>query len=46
VPRRSGVSEINYILINDLPTLVWSANLTNLEIRPFLHRVQTSMCRR
>ena len=39
VPRRSGASDINYILINDLPTLVWSANLANLEIHPFLHRV-------
>ena len=38
VPRRSGASDINYILINDLPTLVWSANLANLEIYPFLHR--------
>lgn len=37
VPRRTGGS-INYILINDLPTLVWSANLANLEIHPFLHR--------
>jgi bifunctional non-homologous end joining protein LigD len=39
VPRRSGESDIHYILINDLPTLVWSANLANLEIHPFLHRV-------
>src|SRR5262245_2365898 len=40
VPRRTGPGgEIQYILINDLPTLVWSANLANLEIHPFLHRV-------
>src|SRR5687767_15939589 len=39
VPRRSGESDINYILINNPPTLVWSANLANLEIHPFLHRV-------
>ena len=40
VPRRTGRGgEIRYILINDLPTLVWSANLANLEIHPFLHRV-------
>ena len=39
VPRRSGESDIRYILINDLPTLVWCANLANLEIHPFLHRV-------
>ena len=38
VPRRSGESDINYVLMNDLPTLVWSANLANLEIHPFLHK--------
>jgi bifunctional non-homologous end joining protein LigD len=27
---------INYVLINDPATLVWSANLANLEIHPFL----------
>lgn len=37
-PRRTGGADIRYILINDLPTLVWSANLANLEIHPFLHR--------
>jgi bifunctional non-homologous end joining protein LigD len=39
VPRRAGGRPIRYILINDLPTLVWCANLANLEIHPFLHRV-------
>jgi bifunctional non-homologous end joining protein LigD len=39
VPRRTGEADIRYILINDLPTLVWSANLANLEIHSFLHRV-------
>src|SRR5215510_5625659 len=39
VPRRTRKGNIRYILINDLPTLVWSANLANLEIHPFLHRV-------
>jgi bifunctional non-homologous end joining protein LigD len=39
VPRRGGGTPIRYILINDLATLVWSANLANLEIHPFLHRV-------
>ncbi|HEY6464695.1 MAG TPA: non-homologous end-joining DNA ligase, partial [Candidatus Acidoferrales bacterium] len=34
--RHSG--EIRYILINDLPTLVWVANLASLELHPFLHR--------
>jgi bifunctional non-homologous end joining protein LigD len=39
VPRRAGGSNIDYVLINDLPTLVWAANLANLELHPFLHRV-------
>jgi len=39
VPRRAGGRDIRYILIDDLRTLVWSANLANLEIHPFLHRV-------
>jgi bifunctional non-homologous end joining protein LigD len=38
VPRRGGGQDINYIIIDDLPTLVWCANLANLEIHPFLHR--------
>jgi bifunctional non-homologous end joining protein LigD len=37
VPRRDG-RDIRYIVIDDLPTLVWSANLANLELHPFLHR--------
>jgi bifunctional non-homologous end joining protein LigD len=41
VPRRSAESDICYILINNLPTLVWSVNLANLEMHPFLHRVPT-----
>jgi bifunctional non-homologous end joining protein LigD len=40
VPRRETPgADIRYIVINDLPTLVWLANLANLEIHPFLHRV-------
>jgi len=39
VPRTSENSLINYILVNDLPTLVWSTNLANLEIHPFLAKV-------
>jgi bifunctional non-homologous end joining protein LigD len=40
VPRKNkSGAEIRYILINDLATLVWLANLANLEIHPFLHRV-------
>lgn len=38
IPRSGGNSMIDYILINDLPTLVWSANLANLEIHPFLSK--------
>jgi len=38
IPRESRNAMINYILINDLPTLVWSANLANLEMHPFLGR--------
>src|SRR3989442_480463 len=37
VPRKDG-GMINYILINDLPTLAWAANLAALELHPFLHR--------
>ncbi len=39
VPRRAGGRDICYILINDLPTLVWCANAASLELHPFLHRV-------
>src|SRR6266513_5672808 len=39
VPRREGGQDINYILINDVPTLAWAANLATLELHPFLHRV-------
>ena len=39
VPRRETPGDdIRYILINDLPTLVWLANFACLEIHPFLHR--------
>jgi len=39
VPRRESGGSIRYILVNDRPTLAWLANLANLEIHPFLHRV-------
>ena len=39
VPRRAGGPDICYILINDLPTLVWCANAASLELHPFLHCV-------
>ncbi len=38
VERRAGGKPINYILINDLPSLVWSANLANLEMHTLLAR--------
>jgi len=38
VPRREGGSAIRYIVINDLATLVWCANLAALELHSFLHR--------
>ena len=38
IPRTSAKSMINYILINDLATLIWSANMANLEIHPFLSK--------
>lgn len=38
VPRRAGGTDIHYILINDLATLVWCTNVASLELHPFLHR--------
>ena len=38
VARRAGGPEIHYVILNDLPSLIWSANLANLEIHPFLAR--------
>jgi bifunctional non-homologous end joining protein LigD len=36
ISRASRKSVIHYILVNDVPTLAWSANLANLEMHPFL----------
>lgn len=36
VRRKSGTSSIRYVLINDLPSLVWAANLNNIEMHTFL----------
>lgn len=33
-------SAINYVLCNDLPTLVWLANAADLEMHTFMHRRQ------
>ena len=38
VSRRGGGKDIRYVLLPDLASLVWSANLANLEIHPFLAR--------
>jgi bifunctional non-homologous end joining protein LigD len=38
VPRRHEVGAINYILINDVNTLAWCANLGAIEFHPFLHK--------
>ena len=39
VPRHRGEEKICYILLNDLQTLVWSANLANIELHTFLAKV-------
>jgi bifunctional non-homologous end joining protein LigD len=36
--RERPGAPIRYILINDLPTLIWAANLASIELHPFLHR--------
>lgn len=38
VPRHDEPGAINYILINDLNTLGWCANIGAIELHPFLHR--------
>src|SRR5437588_2415629 len=38
VPRKLEPGNINYILINDLRTLVWCASIATIEFHPFLHR--------
>lgn len=39
VPSRSGERKrIDYCVMNDLPALVWAANLADLELHTFLHR--------
>lgn len=37
VPRERG-GEIHYCVMNDLPALVWAANLADLELHTFLHQ--------
>lgn len=38
VPRHRSGGVIDYILVNDVQTLVWCANLGGIEFHPFLHR--------
>ena len=38
VPSRRHAGKIDYCMINDLPALVWAANLADLELHTFLHR--------
>src|SRR5438270_2429150 len=38
VPRRSGESDIHYIVIDNIRTLSWVADVGGIEIHPFLHR--------
>jgi bifunctional non-homologous end joining protein LigD len=38
VARQAGGTPIRYVCIDDLPTLVWCANLASLELHTFLHR--------
>lgn len=38
VPRRSGESDIDYIVIDDRKTLLWVVATGGIEIHPFLHR--------
>jgi DNA ligase D-like protein (predicted polymerase) len=38
VPSRRAEGKIDYCMMNDLPALVWAANLTDLELHTFLHR--------
>ncbi|HEY2383832.1 MAG TPA: non-homologous end-joining DNA ligase [Terriglobia bacterium] len=41
VPRRDrSNADIRYVVIDDLPTLVWLSNLANLELHPFLHKAK------
>jgi len=39
VGRRHEAGAINYLVIDDAPTLAWCANIAGLEVHPFLHRL-------
>ena len=38
VPSHREAGKIDYCVINDVPALVWAANLADLELHTFLHR--------
>jgi len=38
VPSRRDAGKIDYCMINELPALIWAANLADLELHTFLHR--------
>lgn len=42
--RRDHSSKIHYVLVNDLPSLVWAANLNNIELHVFLARAPRIEC--
>lgn len=35
VPRRARTGEVRYLLINDLPSLIWACNMNNIELHVF-----------
>jgi bifunctional non-homologous end joining protein LigD len=39
VPRRSGASEIRYVVVNGVKALTWLASIGSIELHPFLHRI-------
>jgi len=39
VPRHREAGDINYIVVDDVNTLAWCANLGAIELHPFLHRL-------
>ncbi len=40
VSRKGGGPKIHYVLINDLPSLIWAANLNNIEMHTFLAKAR------
>jgi bifunctional non-homologous end joining protein LigD len=44
VPRQNGGKPIRHVCVDDLPTLVWCANIASLELHPFLHRAGQRDC--